>query len=142
MEPADPSDSLRWGGRSGEGRRRTLGSYCTWQCKAQRCWRLRAPRLPRVSPVSWVSFGSPGTALQTWCGNPLQIKFPCLLYSSPNYPCMKTDAQLSLGVFNAASLFPPCSPHALFLVPDLFSLCFYGFCSSKTGCCLARRAVA
>lgn len=74
-------------------------------------------------------------------GNSGWMKSLCFLHSSPNCR-MKTDAQLSLGILHAASLFVPHSPCALFLVPDLFSLCFYGFCSSKTGCCLARRAEA
>lgn len=70
--------------------------------------------------------------------NPLALRVCVTL----QFILMKSDAQLRHGVFNVASLFLPYSPYALFLVPDLFSLCFYSFCSSKTGCCLARRAAA
>jgi len=66
-----------------------------------------------------------------------------ILCSSPNDPHVKSDGQPRHDVFNAASLSASLSSlRALFLVPDLFSLCFYGFCSHKTGCCLARRAAA
>lgn len=141
VKPRDPNSSLRQGGHSGVGMRRVLGVQPRWQSKA--LVGLRAQQLLHFPPVRQVGF-----PLAPWersfrpCGNSVWMKSSGFMHSAPNYPRMKSDAQLSLALFNAVSPFLPFSLCALFLVPDLFSLCFYGFCSSKSGCCLARRAVA
>lgn len=141
VKPRDPSSSLRQGGHPGVGKRRALGSHP--RCQSKALVRLRAQQLFHFPPVRQVGF-----PLAPWemhfrpCGNSVWMKSSGFMHSPPNYPCMKSDAQLSLGIFNAVSPFLHFSLCALFLVPDLFSLCFYGFCSSKSGCCLARRAVA
>lgn len=105
MRWTDPTKSLKRAGHSGEGTRRSPGSPPRPKSKAQRVLEAEDTQaaLHSFFQAGWVPFGPLGKALRIW-GNSVWMKSSCFLHSSPNYPCMKSDAQLSLGIFSAVSL--------------------------------------